>query len=187
MATTGLFGNPTVDNDHTYAFDPATGKIRKVRESVVFGGPSNIGGYSFARGSEWIDPATIKNPKTGKTLTGVNQGAGGGVAHRRSGGRLNRINYFQQGGAMQQDVMSQVQALVQAAAQGDEQATQQITQIMEAAKAGDQQAMQIAQMIQQVLEQMKGQATAARWGAKLGYIKSLKFGKGGKACPACKS
>lgn len=81
--------------------------------------------------------------------------------------------------------MSQVQALVQAAAQGDEQATQQITQIMEAAKAGDQQAMQIAQMIQQVIQQMQGQATSAKWGAKVNYIKSLKYAKGGKACPEC--
>ena len=107
------------------------------------------------------------------------------VGWRKFGGRLNRINYFQQGGAMQQDMMSQVQALVQAAAQGDEQATQQITQIMEAAKAGDQQAMQIAQIIQKVIEQMQGQATSAKWGAKVGYIKSLKFAKGGKTCPAC--
>ena len=104
---------------------------------------------------------------------------------KKKGGFMPRLKYFQQGGAMQGDVMSQVQALVQAAAQGDEQATQQITQIMEAAKSGDQQAMQIAQMIQQVVEQMKGQAAAAKWGAKLGYIKSLKYAKGGKACPEC--
>lgn len=107
------------------------------------------------------------------------------VEVRKRGGRLNRVNYFQSGGAVQKDAMAQVQALVQAAAQGDEQATQQITQILEAAKAGNQQAMQIAQMIQQVVEQMQGQATAAKWGAKLGYIKSLKYAKGGKTCPAC--
>lgn len=107
------------------------------------------------------------------------------AAGYKQGGRFNRVNYFQQGGAVQQDAMAQVQALVQAAAQGDEQATQQITQIMEAAKAGNQQAMQIAQMIQQVVQQMQGQATSAKWGAKVNYIKSLKYAKGGKACPAC--
>ena len=32
---------------------------------------------------------------------------------------------------------------------------------------------------------MKGQATAAKWGSKLNYIRSLKYAKGGKACPAC--
>lgn len=85
---------------------------------------------------------------------------------------------------MQGDVMSQVQALVQAAAQGDEKATQQITQIMEAAKAGDQQAAQIAQIIQQVIQQMQGQTTSAKWGSKLNYIKSLKYAKGGKTCSA---
>ena len=60
---------------------------------------------------------------------------------------MNKINYFQQGGAapQQQDVKAQVTALVQAAMQGDQKATQQVNQIMEAAKAGDQQAMQIAQ------------------------------------------
>ena len=107
------------------------------------------------------------------------------VKHKK-GGIMNRINYFQQGGAApQQDIQKQVVALVQAAMQGDQKATQTVNQIMEAAKAGDQQATQLAQMIQQVVQQMQGQATAAKWGAKLGYIKSLKYAKGGKTCPAC--
>ena len=58
---------------------------------------------------------------------------------------------------------------------------------MEAAKAGDQQAVQLAQVIQQVAKQMQGQATAAKWGAKLGYIRSLKYANGGKACPTCQA
>lgn len=105
----------------------------------------------------------------------------------KQGGTMNRINYFQQGGAapQQQDLQQQIIALVQAAMQGDQKATETVNKIMEAAKAGDQQAVQLAQMIQQVVEQMKGQATAAKWGAKLGYIRSLKYAKGGKACPAC--
>ena len=105
----------------------------------------------------------------------------------KQGGTMNRINYFQQGGAapQQQDLQQQIIALVQAAMQGDQKATETVNKIMEAAKAGDQQAVQLAQMIQQVVEQMKGQATTAKWGAKLGYIKSLKYAKGGKACPAC--
>lgn len=109
------------------------------------------------------------------------------VGFRKQGGTMNRINYFQQGGAapQQQDMQAQVVALVQAAMQGDQKATETVNKIMEAAKAGDQQAMQIAQMIQQVVQQMKGQATSAKWGSKLAYIKSLKYAKGGKACPAC--
>lgn len=98
-----------------------------------------------------------------------------------------KMKYFQQGGAVpqQQDIQQQVVALVQAAMQGDQQASQQVNKILEAAKQGDQQAIQIAQMIQQVVNQMKGQATQAKWGAKLSYVKSLKYSKGGKTCPEC--
>lgn len=104
----------------------------------------------------------------------------------KQGGTMKRINYFQQGGqAPQQDIQQQVVALVQAAMQGDEKANQTVTQIMEAAKKGDQQAVQLAQMIQAVVQQMKGQATSAKWGSKLAYIRSLKYAQGGKACPAC--
>lgn len=97
-----------------------------------------------------------------------------------------RVNYFQQGGAApQQDIQKQVIALVQAAMSGDQKATQTVNQIMQAAKQGDQQAAQLAQMIQQVAKQMQGQATSAKWGSKLQYIRSLKFAKGGKTCPEC--
>lgn len=113
------------------------------------------------------------------------------VSFNKNGNKLNKkymTRYYQQGGAApQQDMQQQVVALVQAAMQGDQKATQQVTQIMEAAKAGDQQAIQIAQIIQQVMQQMQGQATAAKWGAKLRYIRSLKYAKGGKTCPACMS
>ena len=98
------------------------------------------------------------------------------------------INYFQQGGAApQQDVQQQIIQLVQAAMKGDQKATQTIQQVIQAAKQGDQQAVQLAQMIQQVAEQMKGQATMAKWGSKLKHIKSLKYTKGGKACPSCEN
>lgn len=111
-------------------------------------------------------------------------------------GGIMRINYFQQGGAapQQQDIKAQVVALVQAAMQGDQKATQQVNQIMEAAKAGDQQAMQIAQIMEQVVKELQGQAVAAKYGAKLDYLQSLKCGgkaktkkkeQGGKVCPAC--
>ena len=107
----------------------------------------------------------------------------------KTGGKMNRIKYFQQGGSAQQqgaqDMQQQIVALVQAAMQGDEKANQTVTQIMEAAKAGDQQAVQLAQMIQAVVKQMQGQATSAKWGSKLGYIRSLKYANGGKTCPTC--
>lgn len=95
--------------------------------------------------------------------------------------------YLQQGGTMQQDIQQQVIQLVQAAMQGDQKATETVNQIMQAAQQGDQQAVQLAQMIKQVVEQMKGQATSAKWGSKLGYIRSLKYAKGGKTCPTCQN
>ena len=98
------------------------------------------------------------------------------------------VSKKQQGGQMQQqDIQQQIIQLVQAAMQGDQQATQTIQQVMQAAEQGDQQAQQLAQMIQQVAGQMKGQATIAKWGSKLGYIKSLKYAKGGKTCPSCQN
>ena len=129
----------------------------------------------------------------------------------KNGGTLNmnKINYFQEGGAMApqaaqtaapaqagQDIQAQVMQLVQAAMNGDEQATQAIQKIMQAAQQGDQQAAQIAQMIQDVAKQMQGQTTAAKYGAKLSYIKSLRSGcpegyevsyhkKGGVLCKEC--
>lgn len=118
-----------------------------------------------------------------------------GVTSNKQGGTMNRINYFQQGGAApQQDIKAQITALIQAAMQGDQKATQQVNQIMEAAKAGDQQAIQIAQIMEQVVKEMQGQAVAAKYGAKLDYLQSLKCGgkaktkkkeQGGKVCPTC--
>lgn len=116
------------------------------------------------------------------------------ASYQKQGGTMNRINYFQQGGAapQQQDVKAQVTALVQAAMQGDQKAAQQVNQIMEAAKAGDQQAVQIAQLMEQVVKELQGQAVAAKYGAKLNYLQSLKCGgkakkkeQGGRVCPAC--
>ena len=133
------------------------------------------------------------------------------IGGHKNGGilNMNKINYFQEGGAMApqaapaaaptqggQDIQAQVMQLVQAAMSGDQKATQAIQQIMQAAQQGDQQAMQIAQMIQEVTKQMQGQATAAKYGSKLSYLKSLRSGcpegyevsyhkKGGVLCKEC--
>lgn len=97
----------------------------------------------------------------------------------------------------EQQLQQQIVQLVQAAMQGDQQATQQIQQIMQAAQQGNQQAAQIAQMIQQVAQQMQQQQVqAARFGAKLNYIKQLKgqcpegykmeyYQSGGRLCKKC--
>ena len=137
---------------------------------------------------------TLDQPHTGTFKKNLQMLNGIMAPYRKQGGTMNRINYFQQGGAapQQQDIKAQVTALVQAAMQGDQKATQQVNQIMEAAKAGDQQAMQIAQLMEQVIKEMQGQARAAKYGAKLSYLQSLKCGgkakkkeKGGRVCPAC--
>lgn len=97
----------------------------------------------------------------------------------------------------EQQLQQQIVQLVQAAMQGNQQATQQIQQIIQAAQQGDQQAAQIAQMIQQVAQQMQQQQVrAARFGAKLNYIRQLKgvcpegykveyYKEGGQLCKRC--
>lgn len=171
MVTTGLLGNDLgLENDRTYAYDETNGKIKLLHEgmfgNVVKGGKRGHTG-KWADGADWIDLKVLPEFK-------------------KMGGNIHKVQYFKQGNTMQQqDVKSQVAALVQAAMSGDEKATQQVNQIIEAAKQGDQQAVQIANMIQEVVQQMKGQATSAKWGSKLGYIRSLKYAQGGKTCPAC--
>lgn len=111
----------------------------------------------------------------------------------KNGGTMNRINYFQQGGAAQNDQANAfmqailqgnseaIGQLVQAASQGDKQATQLIETILKEDEKGNQQVAKAATVIKQLLNQ----TVAAKWGAKLGYIKSLKYAKGGKTCPSC--
>lgn len=200
--TTGLYGKGGIENDHSYAFDEETGMIRKVDETLI-GTPTG----KFAKDSQWIhprffyeeqwlkqNPAPAKYGPLGGAITPEYQKwhkevytpAANASFYQKQGGTMNRINYFQQGGAApKQDIKAQVTALVQAAMQGDQKATQQVNQIMEAAKAGNQQAVQLAQLITEVAKQLQGQATSAKWGSKLDYIKSLKFAKGGKTCPVC--
>lgn len=204
VVTTGLLGKDnSLKNDQTYAYDESTGLMRLVNENM-FGLPTG----SWGEGSVWFDPAKYlggseydwlaSNPEpamydeNNRLSPEYSKWYANHVQAKRSefkkqGGTMNRINYFQQGGAapQQQDIKAQVTALVQAAMQGDQKATQTVNQIMEAAKAGDQQAMQIAQLMEQVIKEMQGQATSAKWGTKLSYIRSLKYAKGGKTCPAC--
>lgn len=98
---------------------------------------------------------------------------------------------------MDEQMQQQIIALVQGAMQGDQQAQQQVQQIMQAAQQGNEQAIQLAQMIQQVAQQLQQQQVqAAKFGAKLNYIKYLKgkcpegyemqyFKSGGTLCKKC--
>ena len=117
---------------------------------------------------------------------------------RKQGGTMNRINYFQQGGQQQApqqgNEQEQLIALVQAAMAGDPKATETVNQIYAAADAGDSKAKQYKQLIEEIAmalkqqaQQQQGQAPMSRYGSKLQYIKSLKYAKGGKTCPACQT
>lgn len=99
------------------------------------------------------------------------------------------ITKYQQGGNMEQQIVS----LVQAAMSGDQQATQQINQIMQAAKSGDKKAAQLAQYIQQVAQKLQG-SRKARLGAKLNYNQEVVCAedeipvfmkRGGQICKTC--
>ena len=99
------------------------------------------------------------------------------------------ITKYQQGGNMEQQIVS----LVQAAMSGDQQATQQINQIMQAAKSGDKRAVQLAQYIQQIAQKLQG-SRKARLGAKLNYNQELVCAedeipvfmkRGGQICKTC--
>ena len=127
----------------------------------------------------------------------------------KSGGILNYnnmyYNKYQDGGAAPSgdDQQQQIVALVQAAMQGDDDAQQTIQQIQQAANQGDEQASQMLQVIQQIVQQMQGgqedqsnQTPAARFGAKLNYLRHLKgecpqgthleyFKAGGVLCKKC--
>lgn len=99
------------------------------------------------------------------------------------------ITKYQQGGNIEQQIVS----LVQAAMSGDQQATQQINQIMQAAKSGDKRAVQLASYIQQVAQKLQG-SRKARLGAKLNYNQEVVCAedeipvfmkRGGQICKTC--
>lgn len=96
---------------------------------------------------------------------------------------------YQQGGNIEQQIVS----LVQAAMSGDQQATQQINQIMQAAKSGNKRAVQLASYIQQVAQKLQG-SRKARLGAKLNYNQEVVCAedeipvfmkRGGQICKTC--
>lgn len=183
----GLTESREFDGRTYYRYDPdGLGDYWVSSNGAIYN--AAVGGGLGRLRSGVIDGNSMAGYK--QLVTAINAAKAGQPVSRlgrmANGGALNRINYFQQGGAApKQSAKAQVIALVQAAMQGDEKAQQRVAQIMEAAKAGDQQMIPLAQMITAVAEQLQGQATAAKWGAKLNYIQSLKFAKGGETCPAC--
>lgn len=124
------------------------------------------------------------------------------IGKNKQGGTMNRINYFENGGQTQnQQAKAQQEAFMRALLQGDTAAAQQLVQaaaqnpkssaakliqdILNEDKRGNTEVGRAAQAIKQAIQQMKGQATSAKWGSKLSYIRSLKYAQGGKTCTAC--
>ena len=149
-------------------------RIRQLLDNNVNTNPSSPGMW-VTRGQvpTWLNPTVVKFQKQG-----------------------GMINFYQDGGQVQDDPQQKIIALVQAAQQGDQQAQQTIQQIQQAAQQGDQQAAQIMQLIQQITQQMQQQIQAARHGAKLNYLASLRgycpqgshlefFKVGGQICKKC--
>lgn len=112
------------------------------------------------------------------------------MQYRKEGGS---INYFQQGGQMQQDPVGQViqgllqdpqgtmQALSQMQGQqgGKEQVNAILQEIVKRAKGGDQQAVQAVQVLQQAMQGEQTQPATqqtpmAKDGSKLNYFRKLK-------------
>ena len=115
---------------------------------------------------------------------------GTSVSFNKQGGTMNKVKYFAQGGApTQEQVDPEMQAkaddLVLKAMQGDTKSQNSVKAIIDAAKKQDAKALQLLPYIQRAMEKAQSQAASAKWGSKLQYIKSLKFAKGGKTCPAC--
>lgn len=77
---------------------------------------------------------------------------------------------------MNDKIKKQIVALLAAVQQGDQKATQALQEIMNKAKQGDQKAIALASAIQSVAKEMQQGANpvAARFGAKLNYIRTLK-------------
>lgn len=124
------------------------------------------------------------------------------IGKNKQGGTMNRIDYFENGGqAQNQQAKAQQEAFMRALLQGDPAAAQQLVQvaaqnpkssaaklvqdILDAEQKGNIEVIKAAQAIKQAIQQMQGQATSAKWGSKLNYIRSLKYAKGGKTCPEC--
>ena len=117
------------------------------------------------------------------------------IPAQKQGGSMNRIKYFQQGGAAQQGQANAfmqailqgdpdaIAKLIEAADKGDNEAGNIIKTILQEAEKGNQQLAKAAEVIKATLQQKP----SMKWGSKLQYIRSLKYAKGGKTCPSCQA
>lgn len=188
---------PTHPNDNTSTSGSKTpGNIRQGNYPIHESLPVPDG---YAPSNEWIEERDQVNGQVRITWRNKKTGEIRRVRPYKQGGTMSRINYFENGGQTQNQ-QAQAQAFMKALLQGDPAAAQQLVQsamqkdeasakliqnILEAEQQGNTRVSKAAQAIRQVMQQMQGQAISAKWGSKLGYIRSLKYAKGGKTCPAC--
>lgn len=187
VVTTGL-GADNPHNDRSYYYNPQTQMYALIDEDWQ-GKPK--GAASTNNKVLWY---TWDDIKKGATF----------ADHKnffKQGGIMNKVKYFQQGGSMSaQQVLQQLaqgiqnqdpkamqalQDLATKAANGDEQSMQFLTGVQSLAEKGDQAATIIMNAITQMASAQ--QTPSAKWGSKLKYIRSLKYAKGGVACPACQA
>lgn len=122
----------------------------------------------------------------------TNERAKAHMISRKLGGKMNRINYFQQGGQMQQDQEEELKLALtgyvvatKKQPKSEEEVQQLIQEIAMLKQKDPKTYTQLVQLGSQAQQQQ--QATMAKWGSKLGYIKSLKYAKGGKTCHSCQN
>ena len=193
-----------LENDQTYAYDETTGKFIKVKENM-FG--SVKGGFDNAEfEGDWVDPNSYYQKRQdwfkANPEPSMRGPLGGSITpeweewikkynearpsfYQKQGGKM-KINYFQQGGQMQQDQEELKLALTgyvvatKKQPKSEEEVQQLIQEIAMLKQKDPKTYTQLVQLGSQAQQQQ--QATMAKWGSKLGYIKSLKYAKGGKTC-----
>lgn len=104
------------------------------------------------------------------------------------------VNKHQQGGTMtpeQEEIILAAIGYISTLPQEEqpksqEQIQQMVQQLAQPlAELKQQKPDEFAQLVQLGQQQTQQQATKAKFGAKLEYLRRLKYGKGGKACPSC--
>ena len=71
VVTQNLIGKkvPGLENDRTYAVDPETGLIRKVREFWTGHISTDSGGAKWDAGSDWVDASSLFKKQGGQLIS----------------------------------------------------------------------------------------------------------------------
>lgn len=167
-------GNPDITDEYgnTWAKVNNSDKYALLRLGNKYSGPLKVG--TLRNGKYEQRNVSVSYPNGYTDTVNRNQF----VTFDKQGGTMNKVNYFKQGGSIKE----QLRPLVLGVLSKNPESTQKLQQIVK-------QNPQIMKVVEEIAaeEQAKAQsqATMHKWGSKLEYIRSLKFGKGGKSCPVC--